>query len=158
MKIYKIDLVKTGTNMALVRIFEIEVLEFGSSKTSITHNSKPFYLLVQMGTPTVDFFHNSNKNKLYVTFDLKEHFVQVMREINDKFGNRHTEVHIPKYPNSIFATIKPGDELETENDSEYAGEFDYDNEDDYKKPCPNCEEMYLEKYEMCENCGYTRYE
>ena len=153
---------RTGNEMALIRVFEIEVLNFGSSKTSITHSSKPIYLLVKMGTHTIDFFHNVGQKKLNVSFNLKEHFFQDMRQVDDEFGNRGVEVNIPIYPNSIFPTLKPGDEFKMGSNScldEDEDEDDYENdyEDEYTKPCPNCEDMYLEKYETCEFCGYTRY-
>ena len=85
MKIYKIDQIRNGNIMALIRIFEIEVLNFGSSKTSITHSSKPVYLIVRMDSHTIDFFRNAAQNKLNVSFDLKEHFYQEIREVKDEF-------------------------------------------------------------------------
>lgn len=73
--------------------------------------------------------------------------------------NRNVEVNIPVYPNSIFPTLLPTEELRmSDNNQEDYNDYDDSYEDEFSKPCPNCEDMYLEKYETCEFCGYTRYE
>ncbi len=153
MKLYQIDQMRTGDFMALIRIFEIEVLDFGASKSSVIHSSKPLYLSVKMGTQSVEFFYNAGRNKLNVSFDLKEHFFQKMINIDDEFGNRIVEVNIPHFPNTIFPTFKRGYELGGYEDHE-----DYEDDDDFSKLCPVCKESRLENYETCEFCGTTRYD
>ena len=82
--------------------------------------------------------------------DLDKDFSYQKKNITDDNINRQIKSYIPSSQNI---------NLKIDNDlSDFFNRENKLNSPDYfHKECPHCEDVFLEKYETCEFCGYTRY-
>ena len=150
MKKFKVDTLNINPFIVVVRL--IEIIEIGPEdfKSILTNDGCPEFIGIERNSLNYQNFENIRVNNQVIMLDLDKVFSDQKKNITDDNINRQIKLYIPSSQNI---------NLKIDNDlSDFFNRENKLNSPDYfHKECPHCEDVFLEKYETCEFCGYTRY-
>lgn len=149
MKKFKIENTQNNGHIIVVRLIEIEEIGSENFKSIISRDSDPEFVGVIPNSKNHQMFENIKHNNQVINLDLDKDFRYEIKNLNYEYGTKQIKFYLP-LNNSIKILI----------DYDLSSFFNQKNnnyEDDFETECPNCEDIYLEKYDTCEYCGYTRH-
>ena len=151
MRKFKVDTLNNNRFIIVVRLIEIEEIGPESFKSIITKDGSPEFIGIEPNSLNHRNFENIRTNNQVIMLDLDKDFSYLIKNITDDNISKQIRLYIPSSHNiNLKIDSDLSDFFNRNSNSNYdSGEYTIE--------CPDCGESYLEKYETCEFCGYTRY-
>ena len=149
MRKFKVDTLNDNRHIIVARLIEIEEIGPENFQSIITKDSNPEFIGLEPYSLNHSNFENVRRNNQVIILDLDKDFKYLIKNITDDNISKQIKLYIPSKENinlKIDAVL-----------SDFFNENSHNLSEEYTIECPNCGDSYLEKYETCEICGYTRY-
>lgn len=144
---FKIDTINDNSFIIVIRLIEIEEIGSENFKSIISKDSDPEFVGVEPNSINYQNFKKISNNNQVICLDLDKDFSYLIKSITDDNIRRQIKLYQP-LSQEVNLTI----------DFDLSDFFNRNTDsNNIPKECPNCKDIYLEEFETCEYCGYTRY-